>query len=57
MRCYTILSKQHTNKNSDEAPKLKQITNIVYFCGQCNLIIGNNLFCKACEYQYEETER
>ena len=53
-----ISSKQHTDKLcTDEAPQLKQVTNVVYFCGKCNLIIGHDLFCKTCQYQYEETER
>ncbi len=52
-----MIRKEDPNKIADEAPKIKQIIKLVYFCGKCNLIIGNNLLCKSCEYQYEETER
>jgi len=32
-----------------EARKIKQI---IYFCGKCNKIIGQDFFCKSCKIQY-----
>jgi len=32
--------------------KSLKITKIVYCCGKCNNILGNDFYCKSCKHQF-----
>ena len=44
------------NIPTQKSKKIKNVKKVVYFCGFCNKVVGNNCFCKPCNYQFMNKE-